>query len=318
MPFPDPASPDPRRAPGDDSPSDSASSQQPRSEDVPSPGEERRSQVPLLLGSSGAEPGRGPSALDLVRLSARPGMPRGREEVYRHIARLAELQAGQEFLVVPCQRGEEARFLSELTEAAGSGVDPDPELIEAAVEVARNAGLASRLHFDPASPLDLPYKDDVFDLSIGEIGLSATTDPAAAVAELVRVTKPMGVVALIQPFWTQKVEGRRQDVLVRRLGMRPALLQQWKQMLRSAGVVELHVEDLSEAAGSRGGALPATGLGEFLAVRDRVSVLWKAWKRWRWQGVSAAFGRESEVRRLVTHERLLGLALVKGVKWVSE
>lgn len=306
-----PGTPDPRPGPGDDPPPADA---QPA---IPPAGEARIPQeTPALLGGGGVR--RSPSLLDLARMSRGPGLSRGREEVYRHIARLTELQAGQEFLLVPSGRGEGARFLVELTDSAASGVDPDAQLVETAVETARAAGLASRLHYDQGSLADLPYKDDVFDLAIGEVGMAASADAARAIEELVRVTKPLGSVVVIQPVWNQKVEPRRQEVLSRRLGLRPHLLQQWKQMLRAAGVVELHVEDLSEAAGSRGGALPATGLVEFLSVGDgMVSQVWQAWLRWRWQGVSAVFSRDAELRRLVTRERLLGLALIKGRKWVD-
>lgn len=257
----------------------------------------------------------GPSALQLSRLSSRPGLPSGRADLFRHIARMVELRPPEEFLVVPCGRGEETRFLAQTTETSGSGVDPDADLVEAAVERARADGLAARLHFDRGSFSDLPYKDDVFDVVIGEVGLASSDDPAAAVAELLRVTRPMGTVVLVPLVWTRKVEPRRQEVLVRRLGMRPQLIQQWKQMLRGAGAVDLYVEDLSESGSSRGAPGPLTGLGDLAVPRDRLGVAWRAWKRWGWQGLSAALSRDTEIRRLVSRERVLGVALIKGTKW---
>ena len=40
----------------------------------------------------------------------------------------------------------------------------------------------------------------------------------------------------------------------------------------------------------------------------------RAWKRWGWRGVSAALARETEVHKLLTSERILGLDLIRGRK----
>lgn len=150
-------------------------------------------------------------------------------------------------------------------------------------------------------------------MAIGEIGLSVG-DPAEAVRELVRVARPRGVLLLVQPVWTADVVGRRKDVLVRRLGFRPALPQRWKQLLRDAGAVDLHAEDLSDVASLRTGAASVRTLTDYFAVRDRLHVAFAAWRRWGWAGVSAALGREQELHGLVTRQRILGLSLVWGTK----
>jgi uncharacterized protein YqgV (UPF0045/DUF77 family) len=102
--------------------------------------------------------------LSLMRLSRRRFFPPGGEAIYRHMARLAELEPGDEFLLMPCGRGVTTQFLAQLTGAVGSGVDPDGDLLAWAEHQAKQAGLATQLHYEQAPLTDLPYRDDVFDV----------------------------------------------------------------------------------------------------------------------------------------------------------
>jgi SAM-dependent methyltransferase len=258
---------------------------------------------------------RHPSILGVSRLSRRPYLPPAAETLYRRIARLAELGPEREFLVAPAGRGLTTRLLSQASGASGVGADPNAALADDAMARGRDVGFAA-VHFDTATLTDLPYHDDIFDFAMGELGLGASGDPAAAVRELVRVVRPMGGVALLQLIWTRQMEPDRREALVRMLGVRPMLLVEWKQMLRDGGVVELHVEDLTEAAITPGQPLlGVAGLLEFWSLRDRAAVLMRAWRRWGWRGVRETLRHGAEVRRLIASERVLGLALIRGTKW---
>lgn len=257
-----------------------------------------------------------PSVLGVSRLSRRPYLSPAAEALYRRIARLAELGPESEFLLAPSARGLTTRFMADVSGASGAGVDPNAELTADATERARVANLSGRLHFDVAPIVDLPYQDDIFDFAMGELGLGASGDPAAAVSELVRVVKPMGNVALLQLVWTRQLDDALRESLVRMLGLRPMLLVEWKQMLRDAGVVGLQVEDLTDAAAApQQPLLGIAGLVDFYSLRDRFSVLWRAWRRWGWRGVREAVLHGNEVRRLIARERMLGLAFIRGTKW---
>lgn len=259
----------------------------------------------------------GPSMLDLIRLSPAPVFPPGGQELYRQIVRLADLQAGQEVLDAACGRGVTTSFLVSSTGADGVGIDPDRVLIEEAEARAREAGLEGRLHFQDAALGDLPYRDGVFDLVIGEIGLAAEVDPARAVRELARVVKPRGSVVLVQLVWTGNLGPERREELVRHLGARPMLLVEWKQLLRDAGVVDLHVEDWSDESSPfrPGGGDPFPDFARIFTLRQKGAILRRAWRRWGWRGLRSALLREQEVHRMLTHQRLIGLTLIKGTRW---
>lgn len=257
-----------------------------------------------------------PSVLGVARLSRRPYLSDAAEGLYRSIARTVELGPGQEFVLAPCGRGVTTQFLASVSGADGAGIDPDPAMVEAAQERARDANMLAALHFDEAPLTDLPYQDDVFDFAMGEIAIGASRDPARAVAELVRVTKPMGTIMLLQLVWTRQLEPMQRDALVRQLGVKPVLLVEWKQMLRDAGVVELHVDDLTDdAVAPREPLLGVAGLADFIHLRDRMGVAYRAWQRWGWLGAWESILNGTEVRNLIQKERVLGLSLVRGTKW---
>ena len=268
--------------------------------------------------TSGALDSHSPSAVGLTRLSKRLSFPPGGEALYRNILRLVELREEAEFVVVPCGRGVSALFVARASGASGAGTDPDGRLVDVANQRAKNAGMDSHLHFENAPLHDLPYQDAVFDLALGEIELGAAADPPAAVRELARVTRPGGTVVLIQLVWTRAVAPDRSAELVERLGVRPQLVVEWKQMLREAGIINLVVEDWSDAAGSQHQPSVLGGLAELFTFRGKIQLLPRAWERWGWRGVRALLSRERELRRLLEEERVLGVSVIRGTRMEAQ
>jgi SAM-dependent methyltransferase len=256
--------------------------------------------------------------LQLVRLSRTPVFPPGGEELYRQIARLTELTAGQEVLDAACGRGISTLFLVSNYGVEGAGVDPDPGLIREAEDRARATGNEHRVGFQVASLDDLPYRDGIFDVTIGEIGLGAAVDPARAVQEMVRVTRPLGAVVLVQLIWTGNIDPERREILVQHLGARPMILVEWKQLLRDAGVVDLLVEDWSDAPSPFRPQTPFPDFARIFTLRQKLGILRRALRRWGWRGVRGAVLREREIHHLLTRERVLGLSLIKGTRWMPD
>ena len=258
-----------------------------------------------------------PSALDLIRLSPEPVFPPGGEALYRQIVLLTEMQPGQEVLDAACGRGLTTTFLATTVGVGATGLDPDPALIAEAEQRSRAAGTESQIQFQSTPLDDLPFQDDVFDISIGEIGLAASVDPAQAIRELTRVTKPLGTVVLVQLVWSGHVDEDRKKILVEHLGARPLLLVEWKQLLRDAGCVDLRVEDWSDNDSPFRPAVhgPIHDFVLMFSLRQKLAILRRAFERWGWRGVRGAIVREQEIHNLLTRQRVLGLALIIGTKW---
>jgi SAM-dependent methyltransferase len=258
-----------------------------------------------------------PSVLDLVRLSPDPVFPPGGEALYREIGLQTELQPNQLVLDAACGRGITTQFLAENFGVEAYGLDGDPALIDEAQRRTRGQDCADRLHFQDGSLDDLPYQTGIFDMAIGEVGLAAAVDPAKAIRELTRVTRAKGSVVLVQLIWTGNIEPERREILVQHLGARPLLLVEWKQFLREAGVVDLHVEDWSDYASPFRPAVhgPFHDFARMFTIREKVTILRRAMKQWGWRGVRGAILREQEIHELLTRHRVLGLTLIWGTRW---
>ncbi len=257
-----------------------------------------------------------PSMLDLVRLSPQLLFPPGGEDLYRQIAILTDMSEDDEVLDVACGKGVPLEYFVREYGVHGSGVDLDPGMIEQGEERARKEELSGRLQFQTGPSDALPYRDGIFDVVVGELGLAAHCDPSDAVRELVRVTRPGGLVVLVQLVWKASVDAGRQRVLSEHLGARPMMMVEWKRRLRDAGVVELHTEDWAdeETAFRPTIAKPFPDFAEMFSLPQKIGILRRAWRRWGWRGVRTVLEREREVHRLLTRERILGLDLIKGRK----
>ncbi|MBW3534492.1 MAG: class I SAM-dependent methyltransferase [Gemmatimonadetes bacterium] len=261
-----------------------------------------------------------PSMMDLVRLSRRPLFPPGGVDLYRQIAILTGMSEGDEVLDVACGNAVPLEWFVTEYGVHGSGVDADEERVAEAEARVRRRDLQGDLQLQQA-PLDrLPYRDAIFDVAVGELGLTSRADPAAAVRELVRVTRPGGAVALIQLVWKAPVDAERSRVLADHLGVRPLMLVEWKRLMRAAGVERLHTEDWSdeETAFRPQVTKPFPDFAELFSLPEKLVILRRAWKRWGVGGVRTAVEREREVHRLLTHERILGLDLLMGVRAAAE
>jgi SAM-dependent methyltransferase len=258
--------------------------------------------------------------LDLVRLSPRRLFPPGGVDLYRQIALLTEMTSDHEVLDVATGKGVPLGYFATEFGVTASGVELDPLMVAEAEEWSRSEGVADRVQFQTGRSDALPYRDEIFDLVIGEIGLANHCEPGDAIRELVRVTKPGGFVVLVQLVWKAPVDVARRTVLSEHLGARPLMVVEWRRLLREAGVEDLHVEDWSDEETSFRPTVvkPFPDFAELFSLGERLNILQRAWKRWGWRGVSSVVARENEVHKLLTNERILGLDLLRGRKQTSE
>ena len=259
---------------------------------------------------------RSPSMLDLIRLSPLRLFPPGGEALYRQVARLTELSSEMELLDVASGKGIPLEFFAKEHGVLGTGVEEDPLLIKESDAHARAQGFGGQISFQEASPDDLPFRDETFDVVVGELGLAARVDPREAIRELARVTRPGGQVVLVQLFWKAPMDENRRRVLSEHLGAKPLMMVEVRQVLNEAGVRDLVTEDWTDEETAFRGPVkkPFPDFSELFTFREKLGILRRAWRRWGWRGVLTVFRREAEVHRLLTKERILGLSLLKGTK----
>jgi SAM-dependent methyltransferase len=242
------------------------------------------------------------------------------EELYREVAGQLGLASGSDLLVAGCGDGVTSEWLAARTGATVTGVDADRRRVERAERRVRSSPARLPVSFEHHELENLPHEASVFDATLGEPFLAAARDPAQAIAELVRVTKPMGVVVLLQLTWSTEIADSTCEILVERLGVRPHHLVEWKQMLRDAGVVDIDVQDWSDGPLGRAGVRPGDSRAPRLSLTQKVHIVGRAWRRWGWRAgaVGAARGAlesEAQLLRELSRERAVGFQLIRGVKW---
>jgi SAM-dependent methyltransferase len=80
-----------------------------------------------------------------------------------------------------------------------TGVDREPLWVEEARGRSRARGLETRFTYEHADAARLPFPDDSFDLTTCQTLLIHLADPNAAIAEMIRVTRPGGLVGVAEP-----------------------------------------------------------------------------------------------------------------------
>ena len=257
-----------------------------------------------------------PRVLRLVQETVLGRWRAASEDLYREVGRLTEAVPGSEVLVAGCGDGRTTEWLATRTGAAVAGVDPDVERIARAEQSARALAEPLPLVYQQAPLDDLPHETAVFDAAVAEPVLAAAASPERAVEELARVVKPLGAVVLLQLSWSAELTAETRALVVERLGLRPRLLVEWKQMLRDASVVDIQVQDWTWGApGCTPVVFPPADESARLSWQDKMQILGRGWRQGGWREARGAVEREIALLRNLSRERAIAFHLIKGVKW---
>jgi SAM-dependent methyltransferase len=182
----------------------------------------------------------------IARLEERGATP-AHVRLRRAFLRFAGVAAGASVLEVGSGSGAVARDIGGLVGPRGSvvGVDPSRISVAAARRLARRDGLQERVRFRVADGRRLPFARDRFDVSLAVTVLLHVEAPDQIVAEMIRVTRSGGVVAVqdqdfgtlalahpdrrltarildgvVEAMYAEPWSGRRLPGLLARLGLR--------------------------------------------------------------------------------------------------
>lgn len=110
----------------------------------------------------------------------------------------ARISAGQSVLDVAGGPGEPSLTIAEVVGPRGTVTYTDAvaEMVASAEEEAQRRGL-SNISFQQSVAESLPFADNVFDVAVSRLGVMLFSDPAAALREMLRVTKPQGALCYV-------------------------------------------------------------------------------------------------------------------------
>jgi ubiquinone/menaquinone biosynthesis C-methylase UbiE len=112
-----------------------------------------------------------------------------------------EPKPGKRILDVGTGTGVLIHALAPLLEPGGEvvGIDLSQTMVDEATK--RAAGSTGHLRFEKQDAMALTFEDNSFDGAMSSIVFQHLPDPGAALGEMVRVTKPGGVVTIIEQDW---------------------------------------------------------------------------------------------------------------------
>lgn len=131
----------------------------------------------------------------IQQLDYSTGMP-FHQDVRRRMAEALRLKEGMRILDAGCGTGDPTRRLAEQVGRSGKlvGIDPSETLIDEAHRRAKAQGLD--IDYRVGSIYELPFPDNSFDGAQAEKVLAHLKDPGKGLAEMVRVVRPGGYIAV--------------------------------------------------------------------------------------------------------------------------
>jgi len=120
----------------------------------------------------------------------------GGDRLTHRLAGLAGIERGQRVLDIACGSGATALLLARELECEVVGVDLGARAIEQAVAAAGAAALEGRVRFVVGDAEELRFADAGFDVALSECSLCTFPDKRRAIAEMTRVVRPAGTIAI--------------------------------------------------------------------------------------------------------------------------
>jgi ubiquinone/menaquinone biosynthesis C-methylase UbiE len=141
---------------------------------------------------------RQPDPAQFVEILESRGRAPSQARLRRRFLGFAGVRSGWDVLEVGSGTGVLCRDLARLVGPRGrvTGVEPSRVFVAAARELAREDGLARRIAFRVGDGTALRFPANRFDGALAVTVLLHVLDPSAIVGELVRVTRPGGIVGL--------------------------------------------------------------------------------------------------------------------------
>ncbi len=140
----------------------------------------------------------GGAELGITRLLEKRGSAAGYLAMVRTLVHESGLTPGEAVLEVGCGTGAIVRWLYQNSGGKNpvSGVDINRYLLREAATLARLEGLDGSIRFEEGNAEELPYDDDSFDVTMS-VTVLEEVDADKVLAEMIRVTRPGGRVAVI-------------------------------------------------------------------------------------------------------------------------
>jgi ubiquinone/menaquinone biosynthesis C-methylase UbiE len=170
-------------------------------------------------------------------------------EMTDQMIRRVDPAPGQRMLDVGCGNGAPALQLARARDGVEVvGVSVSERQVARGNEGARAAGVADRVRFEQVDAMHLPYPDASFDHAWALESMLHMPDKGQVLAEMARVVRPGGRIALADMTYTELPDAQRSSVPVSATTTYAALatLAEYEEHIRRAGLVTTDVTDVTK------------------------------------------------------------------------
>ena len=221
--------------------------------------------------------------------------------ITEEMAVACQIGAESRVLEVASGTGESACFLAERFACSVVGLDASERMVAKARAKAAQRQLPIEFHTGDAHKL--PFENDQFDAVLSECTL-CLLDKERAIAEMVRVAKPGGLVGVHDIAWRDDTPHQTKRRLAELEGEYPETLDGWKRLLEQAGLQDVVALDRTPLmAGWQ------KEISRELGITGRLRLLIKLLRKWGWAGYRAV--RASE---LIFRSPYMGYGIITGRK----
>ncbi len=165
---------------------------------------------------------------------------------------LLDLHTGQTVLDAGAGTGEDAREMAERVAPTGRVVGLDLSRMMVSTARQRNRGTGLPVQFLQGDIQQLAFTDNTFDRCYADRTFQHIPNPELALAELIRVTKPAGILVIVDPDHETQVLDSPYEEVTRRFfrfrndGMRqPGIAHRLYALFKKAGLVKIEVIPLT-------------------------------------------------------------------------
>ncbi|MFW9877214.1 MAG: class I SAM-dependent methyltransferase, partial [Candidatus Thorarchaeota archaeon] len=142
-----------------------------------------------------------PTIEDIIELSGIEALHPGGMALTQRTAELSGLKPGMKVLDVSSGRGTQSIFYAKKFGVQVTGLDIAEEMIKSATQNAKIEGVENLTSFKLGDSQNLPFEDNSFDVVINECAVGIPDDSQRVLDEMVRVSKPNGVVIIHESTW---------------------------------------------------------------------------------------------------------------------
>ena len=162
----------------------------------------------------------------------------------KELVELCQIKEGKYILDVGCGVGATSCYIAKMHNCKVVGIDITRKMLDWAKGKAKEKVVKGRVEFVVADVQNLPFKDNTFDVVIGESVITFVKDKQRAVRECVRVTKSGGFTGLNEETWVKPPPQNFVEYASKMWDIETEILNQdrWEKMLKESRLKDLRIK----------------------------------------------------------------------------